>query len=185
MEEINNNLTITKDNSQTVLVDEIEDNEDSLTKPKKKYNYYNKKNPEDDKRKIKERTPKQLEALEKGRLKIKERTNNKKKEIIEKYLEEQKSSNTLETKEIDEKENVIASSSDKKKKKQKVHSKHKKIAIYLSDSSSNSDCENSSSDDENFIYESKPKSRINRQPSKDVNTIPQQFPKVDYRSFFC
>ncbi len=81
MEETNNNSTITKDESQTPLLQDLEkiDDEDSLTKPKKKYNHYVRKNPEEDKRRTKERTPKQLEALKKGREKVQQRVMKKKK----------------------------------------------------------------------------------------------------------
>ena len=90
---MNNTTQENDDEHQTIINEQLEnelDNEDTLTKPKK-YNYYKKKDPQDDKRRIKERTPKQLEALKKGREKIKERTDLKKKQIIEKYLDEQKS----------------------------------------------------------------------------------------------
>lgn len=206
MEETNNNSTIPKD---TLKHDEKENmiaslsDEDSLTKPKKKCNHYVRKNPEEDKRRTKERTPKQLEALKKGRLKVQQRVMKKKEEEIQKYLAEialTKSKQNLDyntakkhdkketvltssSDESDEEENVLASSSEEeiiiksKKKKLKKQKKKKKI-IYLSDSS-----DSDSGSDDDYVIEQPKRSRVNRQQLQ--NEIKQELPKIDYRSFFC
>ena len=197
MEETITNDTLKHDGKENVLDSSIE--EDSLTKPKKKYSYYVKKTPDEDKRKIKSRTPKQLEALKKGRDRVQERTMQKKKETIEKYLAEialTKSDQNLDyntakkhdkketvlassSDESDEEENVLASSSDEeiivksKKKKTKSKQKKKKI-IYLTDSSDSSD--------DDYVIEQPKKSRVNR--SQLQNEFKQELPKIDYRSFF-
>ncbi len=189
---MNNTTQENDDEHQTIINEQLEnelDNEDTLTKPKK-YNYYKKKDPQDDKRRVKERTPKQLEALKKGREKIKERTDLKKKQIIEKYLDEQKSKeNTIEKdianeKENNKKEDVVASSSEeeeiivktKNKKKALNKKKKQKIKIYLSDSS------DSDSSDEEVVYVQPKKSRVQR--PQQIIEKEKEIPKIDYRSYF-
>jgi len=144
MEETKNNTTITN-NKENVIDSSID--EDSLTKPKKKYSYYVKKAPDEDKRKIKERTPKQLEALKKGRDRVQERTMKKKEETIQKYLAEQ---DTL--------KQSIAKENEKKSDEHAYTQVQK-----FSDSESD---ESSSSEEEIIVKSKKKKSKIQNNKQK-------------------
>ena len=189
MEETNNNSTISNDTLKHDEKENVISDEDSLTKPKKKYI---RKTPEEDKRRTKERTPKQLEALRKGREKVQQRVMKKKEEEIQKYLAEQKDTlakennkvNQIEQKFSDSESDSLSSSSEEeiiiksKKKKLKKQKKKKKI-IYLSDSS-----DSDSGSDNDYVIEQPKRSRVNR-PQQLQNEIKQELPKIDYRSFFC
>lgn len=197
MEESTNNSTISNDTLKHDEKENVISDEDSLTKPKKKYI---RKTPEEDKRRTKERTPKQLEALRKGREKVQQRVMKKKEEEIQKYLaeialtkseqnldyntaKENNKVSQIEQKFSDSESDALSSSSSEeeiiiksKKKKLKKQKKKKKI-IYLSDS-------DSGSDSDSYVIEQPKRSRVNR-PQQLQNEIKQELPKIDYRSFFC
>ena len=159
-----------------LMPNNFEPNDDNADpKPKKKYNYYVKKNPAEDGRKTQgQRTPAQLEALAKGRAVIQQRKQQKQsvssQDKTPNYVDSSESESESESSE----EEIVV----KPKKREKVKApkkKQKKVLVYLSSNSEDSE-------DDVEYQQPKTKSRINRQQQPQHQY--QQPAPINYTNFF-